>query len=325
MVMEKGEENMGKPIIGMNLNQKPGTLTFPCPLPFSSYRFWDDGCYWSQVNPEPSVFDFTTLDWWVKNLSGKDGLFVLGGPPPSWATANGTVPSDLSPDGAGPNLHWRRWVAAVSGRLAGMGAGYEIWNEFVNPARWSGTLKQMQRLAEDARAIIGGRGRITATGESVAQVLLTVGLKAPTNPKAVILSPSGYANQPVFLNYLELAGETTEAIELHTYKKTAAESLADIELMRVELSKLKINAPIWIGECSWGKWNNAIISDQEKAAWVQEFFGGNPAIDRFYWYGGNDGAVESGPPDPSSTGCLYSAGQLTPAGHAWVVAAGLTW
>ena len=52
-----------KPYFGMNLNLKPGLLTFPSLVPFGSYRFWDNETDWPQLNPAEGTFNYKTLDW----------------------------------------------------------------------------------------------------------------------------------------------------------------------------------------------------------------------------------------------------------------------
>ena len=178
----------------------------------------------------------------------------------------------------------------------------------------------MLRLAEDVRCIVGGRGGVTATHETVADVLKSVGLKAPTSPSSVILSPSAYSGQPKLMEYLTqpAAKTATEAMELHSYQRDPKDSLLDIIHMKANLTKLGLVVPIWLGECSWAPANND-LTDAEKAAWVQAIYTqAQGQVERVYWYAGNNGAVQSGPPNPASTGCLYSAGKLTPCGESYV-------
>jgi hypothetical protein len=198
----------------------------------------------------------------------------------------------------GTDLGWRQWVAAVSGHLKASKYGvridaYEPWNEFTRVAgqsgvvqgAWQGSNVQMVRLCEDARCIVTGRGSVTATKETCSQVLQSVGLSAPVDPSAIMLSPSTGAVGPEqrnFYAYTNTSGASAaaEAISIHAYIAPVLNNV-EPEIDTVHTFSAGLNAvdrakPMWSSE---GGMNNletqnpTILSDpDEQMAFVARYY-----------------------------------------------------
>jgi len=320
--------------------------------------------------PTDPCFNWSNLDTEladVKQQNVNDVFYTLSRTPPWAVTAQEDAdpncnyfklgpasqgacypPVDLNPDGTGANQTWRNWVAAIAGHVNNSTYTqthahikyWEIWNEFSRssilenaPPNWSfqGTYNQLVRLAEDTRCIIAGTGAVTITGETCAQVLLTVGLQAAADPNAVIVAPS-------------VAGESTDAIEnflhcdhnpkatcttgdagfnavdiidVHLYvDSTTPEDVVANKLPAVRL--LAGGKPIWNGEGSWGNTssaNNIWQNDANaRAGLIARYFAlyWSAGITESFWYGY----------DFVDIGELFDpkAGQLVqPEANAWIL------
>jgi hypothetical protein len=316
---------------GMNAN---GGLPFK--VPCESYRFFNPPCCWSMVNTSKGVFDSTSLAEWVAKLIQANLLDViveLGGTP-AWASQNPTYegypaagsagpPSDLNADGTGANLLWREWCVFIGKFFASHPeihvAGWCPWNEFTRDAdyagvkSWLGNNAQLVRLAEDARAILTGRGsKIAATSESVADVWKTVGLTAPAYaPKdSYIQAPStgGWATKKI-LAYFETPGaaEAAEIFIVHPYGATAQLGLQDCTEFLNTIKPFQNGKPVWATEGSWGSKDLQLQPAEFIAAYMD---GLAELVDRFYWYSYDD----------KNTLLVDANGELTAGGEAYVAA-----
>src|SRR6202043_2962748 len=125
---------------------------------------WITGTSWGDLNPAPSVYDFSNLDVWIATAQAHNADIVYTfGETPAWASSSPTTvcgtngspngscapPNDLNADGTGSNQHWKDFVTAVVTRAAGKIKYWEIWNEPTVVGYWQGTNPQMLRLAQD--------------------------------------------------------------------------------------------------------------------------------------------------------------------------------
>ncbi len=327
---------------GLDVNH----VTTPWPLvSFGSYRFWDGGTRWDEINAAQGVFDWAVLDSWVSKLvqNGiKDTLFELSATP-VWASPNPAdsdcdyadeglpgschAPKDLKSDGTGSNGIWRAWVAAVGKHLKASPVhvvAWGIWNEFtrqpntgLSPIAWKGTNRQMVRLAEDARCILAGRGAITATGESCKQVLASVGRKWPIDSTTLVLTPSaGWDSTVIAANWTSYyttpgASRAAEAFALHDYTSSADLEVGLARDFRNHLTTTDQKKPLWVTE---GAWAPGTITDPHlQADFLTQTYKGfaQLGIARFYWYSY----------DNIYWGTLWTeGGGLTPAGEAYAAA-----
>jgi hypothetical protein len=300
---------------GLDVNQ----ITTPWPLlPFGSYRFWDDGVRWDEVNTAPGTFNWTVLDAWASKLAQhgvKDTLYELSATP-VWASPDPTdmscdyadegfpgscyAPDDLKVDGMGSNAIWRAWVAAVGTHLKSSPVhvvAWGIWNEFTRqpntgarPIAWKGTNLQMVRMAEDARCILTGRGSITTTGESCKQVLASVGRRWPIDTTTVVLTPSaGWDSTVIAANWTSYyttpgGSRAAEAFALHDYTSSAELEVGLAKDFRNHLSTSDQKKPLWVTEGAWAP--GTITDPQLQADFLTQTYKGfaQLGIARFYWY-----------------------------------------
>lgn len=324
---------------GLNVNQP----TTPWPLiPFGSYRFWDDGVRWDEVNPARGTFTWSVLDAWASTLAKhgvKDTLYELSATP-VWASPVPTdtscdyadeglpgscyAPYDLISDGTGSNQIWRTWVAGVGEHMKTSPVhvvAWGIWNEFTRqpntgetPISWKGTNQQMVRMAEDARCILTGRGSITATGESCQQVMASVGRSSPIDATTLILTPSaGWDSIIIASNWTSYyttpgASRAAEAFALHDYVSSADLAVGLAKDFRNHLTAPDQKKPLWVTE---GAWAPGTITDPKlQANYLTKTYMGfaQLGIARFYWYSY----------DNTIWGTLWTVGGgLTPAGQAY--------
>jgi hypothetical protein len=327
---------------GLNVNQP----TTPWPLiPFGSYRFWDDGARWNEVNTAPGKFTWSVLDAWSSTLAKhgvKDTLYELSATP-VWASPDPTdmscdyaddglpgscyAPNDLNGDGTGSNQIWRAWVAAVGEHMKTGPVhvvAWGIWNEFTRqpntgetPIAWKGTNQQLVRLAEDARCILTGRGSITATSETCNQVLVSVGRSGPIDAGTLILTPSaGWDSTVIAANWTSYyttpgASRAAEAFALHDYASSPDLAVGLAKDFRNHLSIPDQKKPLWVTEGAWAP--GTITDPQLQANYLTQTYTGfaQLGIARFYWYSY----------DNTIWGTLWTVGGgLTPAGHAYTAA-----
>jgi hypothetical protein len=315
--------------LGLNIN---GTNP-PVLAKFNSYRSWDNGTRWSLMNPSDGQFDFTPLVNWLDFLDSikvKDLIFELGGTP-QWLASQPNAqscnygggccspPKDLNHDGTGSNLGWREWCRAVSQRFSAypdFTVHFSPWNEFVRQPpypdnlAWTGTNEQLVRLSEDARAILFGRGMITATGESAQKVLDSLGLSKPlfSNPNGKMLPPNncqGDFFNKMYFPYLATPGasDSAEVMIIHIYEPSPENVLSDIKLFRAGLDSINLAKELWIGEWSWGL-QTPLISPADYVTQTITLI--ENEVDRLYWY------AYAWPDAP-----LGSITGLNPAGEAW--------
>jgi hypothetical protein len=301
---------------------------------FDSYRFWDDGAQWANINYAQGKFAFGVTDNWlqvVRQAGVHDVLFELGRTP-KWASSDPNdwkcdyaqfktpgecaPPKDLNADGTGPDLIWRDWCKALGQYFSQnsdiLVSAWGPWNEFTRHSptnSWSGTNAQMLRLAQDARAILLGRGTITATGETAEEALKTVGLTAPAYSRyaeSSMLSPStgGWEDlQDDFMHYLSQQGasDAAEVIALHLYAWSADKALDLYQYWKSHTNYP--NIPVWNTESSW----TATGLKGSQFDYVKGLFTGlaKAGVGRSYWY------------EYDSTAPLARGNQLTDAGVAW--------
>jgi hypothetical protein len=283
------------------------------------------------------TWNWSPLDAWLNGMHAhglSDAMYNLGGQTPDWLASGSDPACDYNPGGCyppkdiaasctnadgtktcdgkadGTDLGWRQWVAAMASHIKNAGTGvhiaaYEIWNEFGRRTgtgdssyAWVGSNAQMVRLAEDSRCIIAGRGAVTATGETCAQVLRSVGLSSPVDPTALILSGSGgmYGQKKTnFYSYMSTPGAeaATEAIAVHLYPQpvTGETSASDFRTFVSGLNPLDRAKAFWATEGGFGTTTELTDPDQQ-AAFVARYYLTlqSAGLVRAYWYAYDNGA-----------------------------------
>lgn len=133
-----------------------------------SYRAWNTGTSWRQIELRPGRFDWTRTDAVVANArsAGMRPLLVLGQTPRFHArhprAAGVYGPGATSMPRLGP---WKRYVRKAARRY-GDGVDYQVWNEPNVVGYWRGTPRQMARLTVTAsralRDVVGRRATVVA-------------------------------------------------------------------------------------------------------------------------------------------------------------------
>jgi hypothetical protein len=322
---------MHKPLV---LNGQPWPT-----VPFGAGRLWDSGISWTEVNKSQASYDWEILDKWLARYHehGIDDLLYTFGRVPQWASSkpndsscgfrgSGSCdpPDDLKPDGTGPNQHWKDFVTAIATHnKSSLGARiryWEIWNEPYNEGQWTGTNRQLVRMARDARSI-----------------LLSL------DPSAVIVSPSSYMKTPKAQHwmekYLEDGGaESADVIAFHGYVNTgrpgvypeAAEIVSAVETLRKMMKKAgQESKPIFDTEACWGRASTLGFAgnDEFESGFLAQFYllHWSAGVSRFYWYAWNNEqfgtlwSPDGG--DPSRPGQLHPAGTAYRQIYNWMVGA----
>lgn len=235
---------------------------------FGSLRLWDDGVWWSDLEPSKGNFYWYSLDQYVNDsqATGNDILLELG-QTPAWASSDPTAPSTGYGDGAmapPANIQdWDDYITAVVTRYKGRIAAYEIWNEPFTSVFWTGSVQQMVQLSADAYRII----------KSI-------------DPQATVLSPSW--DQYGLGLYLQAGGgQYVDAIAYHMSPTPyAPENVVQLEgQVRQVMSANGVGAlPLWNTENSWDP--PSTFSDDTASAYVARSLILNAAlgVKRLYWY-----------------------------------------
>nr|MBA3914046.1 oligosaccharide flippase family protein [Terriglobales bacterium] len=296
-------------------------------IPFGSLRLWDTDTRWQNMNPSPGVYDFHTLDEYLRaaHQHGVDDVLLTLGSTPAWASSlpfyagcdfsrvapgDCAPPSDLQPDGKGPNRFWRDFIYQLASHLARLNPQQyspvryvTVWNEFTRahepPNSWLGTNQQLLRMSEDANCIFTGRGTITATAQTCSASTVrepAVGLLPElrmTNPDAVPLGPdlarlTDHLQQPHGVDSTDIL-----AVHAYTYTRTAPaapesgpaglpQQWSNLETLRDQST----NLPIWSTEGSWGDTRLNLPDPDMQMGFIARYFlvGWSLGFSRLYWY-----------------------------------------
>jgi len=103
-------------------------------VPVESFRLWDTGTSWLQIEANRGRYDWRLLDRALETSSsaGVDDVLMVLGPTPVWnaSTTRGVqypVPGAASVPRS--FAAWDEFVEAVVDRYAGRITAYQIWNE----------------------------------------------------------------------------------------------------------------------------------------------------------------------------------------------------
>jgi len=330
----------GIPSIYMGMQMNSGTISQqPWPsVPFGAQRLWDSGVSWQDINTADGLYDWNLLDRWLSDAQGHNvDLLYTFGETPAWASSSpndsscaagaGTCdpPNDLNADGTGSNQHWKDFVSALVSHNQQSSTSHiqywEIWNEALgNPLRWTGTIPQLIRMAQDAAAII-----------------------KQADPSALVLTPTFGPQLPTSRTLLDTylaagGGQFADAIALHGYVTGQGSAgnpedlVRNMKLSQPILSKYgQAQKPLWDTEASWGDiLNNGFTDPDMQAAFLARFYllHWSVGITRFYWYQWNNqvwGTLWTPDTnDPSAPGTLRAPGVAYQQVSGWMVGASLT-
>jgi hypothetical protein len=358
---------------------------------FGGFRFWDDLAIWPYIEA-PDSFKWKSIDDYLSSLHDANVntiLYTLGTFPP-WAAGNSNdkqpcdnvqgkifphncdPPPDLNPDGTGTDQTWRNWVAAIATHVNKLDPDkyahieyWEPWNEFYRsdtlqpgyhetPISWHGTYAQMVRITQDLNCIVTGRIQAITTNsnETCDHVLASVGLTAPVDSSAKVVSPSGCANEGFFSfateqNYLycndnpptsaycttgRAGADAVDIINIHGYtgREPVERSLQTwANKVKNGLQSQELGKPLILGEGSFGdpaKPGNGFTDLQSQASVVARYslMARSLGVSTEYWYGyetereavGSGGIGTLVMPD-GYQGCNDPNGCILPSGTAW--------
>jgi polysaccharide biosynthesis protein PslG len=252
-------------------------------VPFGSYRAWDAGVTWRDIETAPGAYDFTRVDDIVDTAEehNADVLLVLGQTPPfhaenpeaeSFYGAGAASPPDL--------VAWQAYVRALATRYAGRDVAYQVWNEANVLGFWSGSPGQLAKL--------------TAV---TAQVLDTVSprptMVAPAMATRLIGQRAFFADFYARKVFGAPVASYMDVVSLQLYPEAdagPAESMHLLESMRVRMAELYVDKPIWNTEINYGVSGavdvapDAVAEQQAKVAQTL-LLNAARGVDRVYWYG----------------------------------------
>jgi hypothetical protein len=190
-----------------------------------------------------------------------------------------------------------------------------MWNEaFGNEHRWKGTIAQLLRMAQDARAIIKAADK--------SAMVLTPTFAPLLNPSRLQLG-----------SYLAAGGgDFADGIALHGYVMTKTGDRPEDLVTFMSLSEPILakygqsNKPLWDTEASWGNIRNTHFTDPDmQAAFVARSYllHWSLGISRYYWYEWNNSLVGQlwipDPHDPDAPGKLLKPGISYVQLYNWIV------
>jgi hypothetical protein len=323
---------------GLQMNS--GTVSQqPWPsVTFRGTRLWDGAVHWADINTAPGVYDWTLLDRWLADAQANDvRILYTFGEVPTWASSNPNdttcaanpgscdPPKDLNPDGSGTNQYFKDFVSALVAHNKSSTTGHitkwELWNEALgNPKRWTGTIPQLIRIAQDATAIIKAANPTAG--------VLTPSFGPQLRPSRALLESylaaggGKYADEIALHGYVTKQGSAGEPEELVGYMSLTQDILVKYG---------QTHKQIWDTEASWGDTaSNGFTDPDMQAAFLARFYlvHRSVGIARFYWYQWNNqqsgGLWKPDPNDPSEPGTLLKPGVAYVQMYNWMVGASLT-
>ena len=255
---------------GMHIHHAAEETPWP-PVDFGTWRLWDAGVSWPQVEPKPGVWNFALLDRYVQLASEHHvELLLTLGLTPTWASARPNEPSAYATGNAAEPRHiadWENYVRTVATRYKGTIHAYEIWNEPNVKGTFTGDTAAMMQLTEAAYRVL----------KSV-------------DPTIIVVSPAATTEDGIeWLNqFLQLqACQYVDVIGYHMYV-TPDPPEAMISLINNVRASLRVhgcNKPLWNTESGWSR-PKRFTSEQEAAAYLIRTFILNwlLGIQRCYWY-----------------------------------------
>ncbi len=243
-------------------------------MKFGTWRLWDSGVAWRQLQPTATTYNWQTLDTYVALAQQQGvGILLVLGQTPQWASAR---PNEAGAMGNGAaaeptsNTLWTNYVTAVAKRYKGKIAYYEVWNEANSKTLWTGTPTELVQLTSLASKAI----------KSV-------------DPAARIISPSIGDASPSSLSWLKqlldvgLAGSIDEVgVHFYVLGKTPEAILPSVQATETLLQQYKADVkPLFNTEFGWAApttFNN--VDDQSAYLMRSLLVGWGAGIQQFMWY-----------------------------------------
>jgi polysaccharide biosynthesis protein PslG len=264
-------ETLPATFFGMHINQS--TTAWPN-VAFGSYRLWDDGTSWADINTSSGVYNWSPLDSWVSKAQRQNVqlLYTFGGTP-TWASSS---PSTSCNYGGGHCVapadytNWDTFVTELATRYKGKIKYYEMWNEPNDTGFWKGTTAQLVEMTNRAAKIIHA-----------------------IDPNAEVLSPAATWKSTTAWTWLDGfltagGGPYLDGISFHGYtgNNDAEGILTIIDHIQEAENVHGLSLPLIVSEGGWGL--NGVITDQDAQAafLVQRYMliTSRPAVQSFFWY-----------------------------------------
>ncbi len=250
-------------------------------IPFKTWRLWDTGICWAEIQPEKDVWKFELIDKAVKNAEENNVDLVINiGLSPKWAAKRSLdkaaygIPYITTSEPKNIDT-WKEYVRTLANRYKGKIKYWEIWNEPDMLMFYSGSVEDMVLLVKEAYLILK---------------------EVDSENKIISPSVTGYLTLIPWLNrFFEAGGKDyIDIIGTHFYVWSASDKpeKAILTIERIQYYE-KIQGmkklPIWNTECGFRK---KIINDKEQSMGyiarlciIQWYYG----IDRvmFYSYDNN--------------------------------------
>ena len=284
---------------GMHIHRAAAGTPWPS-VPFGTWRLWDAGVAWPQLEPESGRWNFQLLDRYVAlaDQQGTDILLTLG-LTPTWASSHPSESSAYAPGNAAEPRdlqEWSEYVRTVATRYKGRIHTYEIWNEPNVKGTFTGRQSAMLDLARTAY-----------------ETLKSI------DPTITVVSPAATSDDGVpWLGAFLAAGgcDYSDVIGYHFYvtPRPPEAMIGLIHKVQVVLRKTGCTKPLWNTESGWAK-PAQFSSEQQAAGYVMRTYLLNrlAGVDRCYWYAWDNRNWST--LDMTSR----SSGEVTPAGTAYGV------
>jgi hypothetical protein len=120
-------------------------------VPFGTWRLWDAGVTWNELEPSRGIYNFSLLDQYVTVAKQHNVQLILTlAITPPWADngEHGGVAPPINID------DWQSFVDVVAHRYAGKINYYEIWNEPDHSAWYTGTMTELINMDQLAYTAI---------------------------------------------------------------------------------------------------------------------------------------------------------------------------
>ena len=254
-------------------------------VPVESFRLWDTGTSWLQIEAIRGRYDWRNLDRALETSSsaGVDDVLMVLGPTPVWnaSTTRGVqypVPGAASVPRS--FAAWDEFVEAVVDRYAGQITAYQIWNEASLKMFWRGSPAEMADLTERAYRIIKER-----------------------DPEALVVGASttvrlqgAYSRFfPAYLEQLAARDWPVDVLAVHSYPTGVQDPLArsrNLRQVTQTLNELDVpDLPVWDTELNYGLAGpgdipkTEIVGDQALVWTVRTMLDSlRFGLDRTYWY-----------------------------------------
>ena len=303
-----------------------------------SWRLWDTGTQWAQLNPARGRYTWSHLDDVVakgKRLGVKDFILVLG-LTPRWASSRPSevLPWDPSASPAPPKdiAYFDQYVAAVVAHnrtvLGGAITGIQVWNEANLAMFWSGTPQQMALMtahvdrivkAEDARYPTSARRHTTVVAPSVTLRRGSLAWGTGSCSLARWHDACFAGRYLAALKKVRGAGNRmwpVDAFAVHAYpapQGSPNDRVAMIGLFRDRLREAGApTRPLWDTEVNYG-FAGTVISGSRAVQYVARTYLDSVRINvgRVYWYGW-------GPLSPGLAGITMDRGTSAAGAYATV-------